>query len=110
EEEDCEHALRCGAQLQFIDAGFQPESGIDPNRPHQNSPAVTDVSTGCQQTILEWTIAESLGVWSDCERPRPGGLSLRGIARQSFGVFFIPRFKCFEITFQIVEKTHSSLT
>jgi hypothetical protein len=45
EEEDREYATRSGTQLQSFGAGFQTEHGIDPNRAHQDSPGVANVST-----------------------------------------------------------------
>jgi hypothetical protein len=77
-EENCKHSVRRRAQLQFFATGFQTERRIYPDRPDQDSPAVTDVSTGAQQTIFERSVAQGFGVRSDLQRHRSGGLSRGG--------------------------------
>jgi bifunctional non-homologous end joining protein LigD len=45
---------------------------------------VTDASTRGQQTIFEGSVTQGLGVGTDCERRRSGGLSRRGNVYKRF--------------------------
>ena len=64
-------------------------------------------AAGGQQSVFEWTVAESIGVWSNFEGRSTVGFSCGSFSRTRFGISLLARLQGFEIVFQVVEETHS---